>query len=219
MRGTLEQDGETASRNCGYRAILRDTAKACATGEEGGLKPPFHAIRRAAVRGVAEVSAVATVVAMLAAPAWGQRRPVLEQIDVPHPYYCRELYLPQLTSGPSSLSWGPDSKELVYSMAGSLWRQRLDSKEAVQLTDGPGYDYQPDWSPDGKNVVYTSYQKDAMELWLLEVGTGKTKPLTGGGAVNVEPRWSPDGNRIVLVSTQYNTVDGERVVLAAGVER
>jgi len=167
-------------------------------------EPPLHAIRRAAVRGVAEVSVVATVVAMLAAPAWGQRRPVLEQIDVPHPYYCRELYLPQLTSGPSSLSWGPDSKELTYSMAGSLWRQRLDSKEAVQLTDGPGYDYQPDWSPDGKNVVYVSYQKDAMELWLLEVATGKTKPLTSGGAVNVEPRWSPDGNRIVWVSTQYN---------------
>jgi len=142
--------------------------------------------------------------AMLVAPAWGQRRPVLGQIDEPHPYYYRELYLPQLTSGPSSLSWGPDSKELIYSMAGSLWRQRLDSKEAVQLTDGPGYDYQPDWSPDGKSVAYVSYQKDTMELWLLEVATGKTKQLTSGGAVNVEPRWSPDGKKLVWVSTQYN---------------
>ena len=140
----------------------------------------------------------------MAIPASAQRRPVLPQIDEPHSYYYRELYLPQLTSGPSSLTWGPDSKELIYSMAGSLWRQRLDSKEAVQLTDGPGYDYQPDGSPDGKSVVYVSYQKDAMELWLLDLVSGKAQQLTSGGAVNVEPRWSPDGKKIAWVSTQYN---------------
>src|SRR5882724_4690761 len=133
-----------------------------------------------------------------------QRRPVLQQIDLPHAYYHRELYLPQLTSGPGSVAWAPDSKEVVYSMAGSLWRQKLDSKEAAQLTDGPGYDYQPDWSPDGKSIVYVSYQKDAMELWLLDVASGKSAQLTIGGAVNVEPRWSPDGKRIVFVSTQFN---------------
>jgi TolB protein len=144
------------------------------------------------------------LIALFAIPASAQRRPVLPQIDEPHPYYYRELYLPQLTSGPSSLSWGPDSKELIYSMAGSLWRQKLDSKEATQLTDGAGYDYQPDWSPDGKSVVYVSYQKDAMELWWLDLTTGKSSQLTSGGAVNVEPRWSPEGNKIVWVSTQYN---------------
>ena len=147
---------------------------------------------------------VCVALAGMALPAGAQRRPVLPQIDEPHPYYYRELYLPQLTSGPSWLTWGPDSKELIYSMAGSLWQQKLDSKEAVQLTDGPGYDYQPDWTPDGKSVVYVSYQKDAMELWLLDLGSGKTRALTSGGAVNVEPRWSPDGKRIVWVSTQYN---------------
>src|SRR5258708_8839313 len=114
------------------------------------------------------------------------------------------MYLPQLTSGPSSAAWSPDSKEVVYSMAGSLWRQRIDSSVAQQLTDGPGYDYQPDWSPDGKSVVYVSYQKDAMELWLLDLATGKTQQLTHEGAVNVEPRWSPDGKRMVFVSTAYN---------------
>jgi TolB protein len=147
--------------------------------------------------------ALISVVA-LCAPAAAQRRPVLPQIDLPHPYYFRELYLPQLTSGPSSVAWSPDSKEVVYSMAGSLWHQRIDSTTAMQLTDGPGYDYQPDWSPDGKSVVFVSYQKDAMELWLLDLVSGKTQQLTHEGAVNVEPRWSPDGKRIVFVSTAYN---------------
>jgi Tol biopolymer transport system component len=125
-------------------------------------------------------------------------------MDLPHPYYFREMYLPQLTSGPSSVAWSPDSREVVYSMAGSLWRQRIDSQTAQQLTDGPGYDYQPDWSPDGRSVVYVSYQKDALELWRLDLATGNSEQLTRGGAVNVEPRWSPDGKRIVFVSTSYN---------------
>ena len=133
-----------------------------------------------------------------------QREPVLKQIDLPHAYYYREMYLPQLTTGPSSAAWTPDSRALIYSMAGSLWRQELDSNAAEQLTGGPGYDYQPDCSPYGKWVVYSSYAKNAIELWVLNLDTKQTRQLTADGAVNVEPRFSPDGKRIAFVSTSYN---------------
>jgi len=137
-------------------------------------------------------------------PAFSQRDPVLKQIDLPHAYYYREMYLPQLTTGPSSAAWLPDSQTLIYSMGGSLWRQKLGSDDAEQLTDGPGYDYQPDCSPDGRWVVYDSYYKDAIELWALDLTTMQSRPLTAGGAVNVEPRFSPDGKRIAFVSTSYH---------------
>ena len=150
------------------------------------------------------VLAILFVLAACGAKVSAQRRPVLPQIEVPHPYYFGEMYLPQLTSGPSAVTWAPDSKEVVYSMAGTLWRQKIGRDTSQQITDGAGYDYQPDWSPDGNNIVYTSYQNDAMELWLLELPTGKTHQLTTEGAVNVEPRWSPDGKKIVYVSTAYN---------------
>jgi TolB protein len=140
----------------------------------------------------------------IAPNATAQRKPVLQQIQLPHPYYYREMYLPQLTSGPSSVTWSPDSREVIYSMGGSLWRQRIDSNAAQQLTDGSGYDYQPDWSPDGKRVVYVSYQHDAMELWMLDLASGNTKQMTKNATVNVEPRWSPDGKKIVFVSTSYH---------------
>lgn len=133
-----------------------------------------------------------------------QREPVLKQINHPHPYYFREMYLPQLTTGPSAVAWSPDSRSVAYSMAGSLWRQNLDSDVAEQLTSGPGYDYQPDWSRDGRWIVYAKYEHDAVELWVLEAATRQAHPLTSGGAVNVEPRFSPDGARIAFVSTSYN---------------
>ncbi len=134
---------------------------------------------------------------------WAERAPVLGQIDLPHPYYYREMYLPQLTGGPSSLVWTPDSGSLIYSMAGSLWRQRLGSGLAEQLTAAAAYDYQPDCSPDGRWVIYTSYRGDALELWVLDLQSGATHALTHNGAVNLEPRFSPDGKRLVFVSTLY----------------
>ncbi len=143
------------------------------------------------------------ILLMTSLPLLGQREPVLKQIDLPHSYYYREMYLPQLTTGPSSVAWSPDSQTLVYSMAGTLWKQKLDSTTAEQLTAGPGYDYQPDCAPDGRWVVYASYAGDAIELWALNIDTRKSRQLTSAGAVNLEPRFSPDGRRIAFVSTSY----------------
>ncbi|MEZ0332440.1 MAG: CehA/McbA family metallohydrolase [Gemmatimonadales bacterium] len=132
-----------------------------------------------------------------------QRAPVLKQVKVPHPYYFREMLIPQVTSGPSAATWSPDGKELIYSMQGSLWRQAMEGDEARQLTDGPGYDYQPDWSPDGRRVVYASYHDDAIELRVLDLASGNSELVVANGAVNIEPRWSPDGGRIAYTSTAY----------------
>jgi TolB protein len=135
--------------------------------------------------------------------AQAERDVVLSQVELPHSYYWRELYLPQLTTGPSSAAFTPDGQSLIYSMAGSLWRQRIGADEATELTHAhAAYDYQPDVANDGRSVVFTRYDGAGMELWRLDLRSGREQQLTQGGAVNVEPRLSPDGRRIVWVSTQ-----------------
>ena len=42
-----------------------------------------------------------------AAAAAAGREPVLSQVALPHGYYWRELYIPQLTTGPSSVAFMP----------------------------------------------------------------------------------------------------------------
>src|SRR5438477_9305376 len=120
------------------------------------------------------------------AAATAQREPVLQQIAEPHPYYFREMYLPQLTTGPSALAWAADSRSIVYSMAGSLWIQKIDSTTAEQLTAGPGYDYQPDWSADDRWIIYAKYDHSAVELCAIDLQTKQAHALTHDGAVNVE---------------------------------
>src|SRR5271170_7101915 len=122
--------------------------------------PPAHSVRRTRDPLMKILPRILLLAGLaLSALSHAERLPVLKQIDLPHPYYFREMYLPQLTAGPSSLAWSPDSRELIYSMAGSLWRQKTDADErgagsesaagrgiAQQLTAN-SYDYQPDWSP------------------------------------------------------------------------
>ncbi len=47
--------------------------------------------------------------------ALAERKPVAAQIQLPHNYYYREMYLPQLTSGPSAI--GHMMVDILYSPA------------------------------------------------------------------------------------------------------
>ena len=108
------------------------------------------------------------------------REKVLKQVRVPHHYYYREMYLPQADER-------PELARLVARRTGAgrtRCRARSGASELGvaasprQLTDGPGYDYQPDWSPDGRLLVYASYHDDAVELRLLDLASGGSWPLT-----------------------------------------
>src|SRR5439155_119012 len=185
-------------------ALRRQGVSRPRAGGRGGAAAPLAEEHRAMDRRRALVLIAAWSAAVAPAMVQAQREPVLKQVGVPHAYYWREMYVPQVTSGPSAVTWSPDGNELIYSMQGSLWRQRIGSRVAQQLTAGEGYDYQPDWSPDGRLVVFARYTHDAIEVQLLDLAAKTVQPVTANGAVNVEPRWSPDGTRIAFVSSAYN---------------
>lgn len=146
------------------------------------------------------ITFAALAVATLPASA-ASRDPVFKHASVPHSYYWREMYAPQLTSGPSGLSWACDGKSLYFSMQGRIWRQKIASTGAEQITGGAGYDYQPDLSPDGRSLVIARRLDDAIDLVVIDVKSGKETKVASNGALNFDARWSPDGRQIAYVST------------------
>src|SRR5438445_206806 len=168
--------GEARARS----ALRRQGVSRPRAGGRGGAAAPVAGEHRAMDRRRAIVLAVAWSAAAAPSTVQAQREPVLKQVGVPHAYYWREMYVPQVTSGPSAVTWSPDGTELIYSMQGSLWRQRIGSRVAQQLTAGEGYDYQPDWSPHGRLVVFARYVHDAIELQLLDLAAKTVQPVTAG---------------------------------------
>ncbi|MFT6254560.1 MAG: TolB protein [Granulosicoccus sp.] len=57
----------------------------------------------------------------------------------------------------------------------------------------------PSWSPDGKSVVYVSFETGRPAIFVQNLLTGKREQLTNFKGLNSAPSWSPDGKKLALV--------------------
>ncbi len=121
--------------------------------------------------------------------------------------YMHNFYFPPAPSStPWAPSWAPDGESIAVAMSGSIWRVDPDTGVATELTySADAYHTSPDWSPDGRWIVYAAdYDGERVQLELLEVASGETRALTGDAHVYADPTFSPDGARIAYVSTRPN---------------
>jgi TolB protein len=133
-----------------------------------------------------------------------------------------------LTRG-SSAAWSPDGKSIAFhaSASGTGSPIRTDPGSATtdsdifvanvddllvgaeqprNITNSPNIDDDPDWSPDGQEIAFTSHDvlddprlSNAAEIYVLDAdGTGTPERLTYNNEEERGPAWSPDGTRIVF---------------------
>lgn len=132
--------------------------------------------------------------------------------------------LTQLTNvaeGACQPSWSPDGLQIVFTSPcparadlteniyrnSSLYIMYADGSGQRPLTNVPGSDFDPAWSPDGKRIAFTSLRDGKKDIYLLTVETGAIVRLTtAGGDVqeNFQPSWSPLGDRLVYVVRRFN---------------
>jgi TolB protein len=60
----------------------------------------------------------------------------------------------------------------------------------------------PNWSPDGRSIVYTSYRSGVPDLLISNIYAGTMEAPTKGVGQNWLPVFSPDGTRIVFTSSR-----------------
>ncbi len=73
-----------------------------------------------------------------------------------------------------------------------------DGKGAVQITRNKSINLSPQWAPDGRKVLYTSYKKGWPCLFIFDLKTGKDAVVSDKPGINIGGRFSPDGNHVAL---------------------
>jgi Tol biopolymer transport system component len=69
------------------------------------------------------------------------------------------------------------------------------------LTDDPGLDLDPAWSPDGSRIAWSSdAQATGLHIWIMDADGSDQTRLTTNDRFETDPAWSPDGTRIAYVS-------------------
>jgi TolB protein len=73
-----------------------------------------------------------------------------------------------------------------------------------RVTTGRSLNIQPNWSPDGRSVAYTSYRRGLPNIFVSHIyqGTLDEFPKAPGQKENFQPTWSPDGTRVAFWSTR-----------------
>lgn len=125
-----------------------------------------------------------------------------------------ETPVPTITPTPSPTSIGGGGGKIAYASDSSgmpqIYYLQTNNGIITKVTDMPEGACQPDWSPDGKRLIFISpcdANKDyypGASLYIVNIdGTGMLPlPTMSGG--DFDPAWSPDGKQIAFTSLRNN---------------
>ncbi len=109
-------------------------------------------------------------------------------------------------------SWTPDGKRLVFVSnreiaygTGDLCSAAVDGASEFEcfVHEETSWRARPEVAPDGRRVLYSSYQgRQWHQLWLTTLAGDAQLPLTFGEFDATQARWSPDGRRIAYISNE-----------------
>ncbi|HWP63548.1 MAG TPA: DPP IV N-terminal domain-containing protein, partial [Candidatus Binatia bacterium] len=83
-----------------------------------------------------------------------------------------------------------------------LWLVDVETGRARRLTDGPGPESSPAWSPDGRRIAFVANRRPNRDIvwrsdvWVVEVEGGRQVRITGGEGAFEAPTWLPDGETL-----------------------
>lgn len=104
----------------------------------------------------------------------------------------------------SAPAWLPDGKTLavVLSKEGGSQIYFINSEgkgEPRRMTFSAAIDTEPNFSPDGAQMLFTSDRGGSPQIYGMPVTGGEARRLTFEGSYNVTPRFSPDGKSFTFI--------------------
>ena len=94
---------------------------------------------------------------------------------------------------------GPFSARIAYisdkSGENELWLMDVDGHRPLRLTDHRSIVLNPDFSPRGKEIIFTSYRDGNPDLYRKEIYTGTEAKVSYRNGLNTAGRFSPNNDR------------------------
>lgn len=89
---------------------------------------------------------------------------------------------------------------VVFAHEGDVWVMDADGTGRTRLTNDPGEDFDPVWSPDGRRVAFRSHRDGNEEVYVMNADGSEQRNLSRSPTSDYSPAWSPDGTRIAFAT-------------------
>jgi Tol biopolymer transport system component len=123
-----------------------------------------------------------------------------------------EQQLTDLEGGACQPEWSPAGTTLLFispctknqrSYEGAaVYVMNPGEGQASRITSGGAGDFDPDWSPDGGMIVFTTLRNNnRAQLYFYDWQTNREDFFSLGSAYTYQADWDPNGGRLIFVST------------------
>lgn len=101
--------------------------------------------------------------------------------------------------------------QICFVYGGDIWLVNKSGGVATQLTNSPGEESYPKFSPNGEEIAFTASYRGNPDVYVMHTKGGIPKRITYGSHSDRMVEWHPSGDKILFASRRETGIPSARV--------